>query len=115
MRRSMRLVPTTSRRIRTSTTGWAKGIALKSLTIEGPLFDVWPPESTRQLLTGVEFEDTGEIRLTKEPYEHVVDIVARFAPLAFRRPLVEDELEAYASSLSDLGPAIARGSDVAPV
>ncbi len=74
-----------------------EGIALKSLTIEGPLFDVWPPESTRQLLTGVEFEDTGEIRLTKEPYEHVVDIVARFAPLAFRRPLVEDELEAYAS------------------
>ena len=72
-----------------------EGIALKSLTIEGPLFDVWPPESTRQLLTGVEFEDTGEIRLTKEPYEHVVDIVARFAPLAFRRPLVEDELEAY--------------------
>ena len=73
-----------------------EGIALRSLTIEGPLFDTWPPQSTRQLLTGVDFDDTGEIRLTKEPYEHVKDIVARFAPLAFRRPLVEGELEAYA-------------------
>ncbi len=81
----------------------AEGIALKSMTIEGPLFknDMWPPVSTRQLLTGVEFNDSdnddGEIRLTKDPYEHVVDIVASFALRAFRRPLMDAELEAYAS------------------
>ena len=74
-----------------------EGIALKSMTIEGPLLDTWPPESTRQLLTGVEFDAAGEIRLAKAPYEHVVDIVARFAPRAFRRPLEAGELEAYAS------------------
>ncbi len=76
-----------------------EGIAFRSLTIEGPLLDpdVWPPASTRQLLAGVEFDDAGEIRLSQEPYAHVVDVVARFAPRAFRRPLVEGELEAYAS------------------
>ena len=82
-----------------------EGIALKSMTIEGPLLidDMWPPASTRQLMTGVEFVDEngddGEIRLTKAPYEHIVDIVASFAPRAFRRPLNEAaaELEAYAS------------------
>jgi len=72
-----------------------EGIAMKSMTIEGPIEDVWPPESTRQLLAGVEFSEFGQIRLTKSAYDHVVDIVARFAPLAFRRPLVSGELEAY--------------------
>ena len=74
-----------------------EGIALKTMTIDGPLLDSWPPPSTRQLLTGVEFDDAGAIRLTKAPYDHVVDIVARFAPLAFRRPLEEGELETFAS------------------
>ena len=78
-----------------------EGIALKSMTLEGPLIDgdVWPPASTRQLLTGVEFDEAGAIRLTKAPYAHVVDIVAAFASRAFRRPLNEDEgeIEAYAS------------------
>ena len=76
-----------------------EGIAMKSMTIEGPLLidDVWPPSSTRQLLTGVEFGEDGEIRLTKDPYAHVVDVVAAFAPRAFRRPLTDDEVEAYAS------------------
>ncbi len=73
-----------------------EGIALRSLTIEGPLFDDWPPPSTRKLLAGMEFDDAGEVILTKAPYEHVVDVVAEFAPRAFRRPLTEGELEAYA-------------------
>ena len=73
-----------------------EGIALRSLTIEGPLFDDWPPLSARKLLAGIEFDDAGEVILTKAPYEHVVDVVAEFAPRAFRRPLAEGELEAYA-------------------
>ncbi len=76
-----------------------EGIAFKSMTIEGPLFEMWPPARTRQLLTGVTFDENGGVRLTKSPYEHVIDIVAAFAPRAFRRPLNENEgeLEAYAS------------------
>ncbi len=73
-----------------------EGIALRSLVIEGPLFDDWPPPSARKLLAGIEFDDAGEVILTKAPYEHVVDVVAEFAPRAFRRPLAEGELEAYA-------------------
>ena len=76
-----------------------EGIALKSMTIEGPLLkdDMWPPASTRRLLAGVEFDQDGEIRLTKDPYDHIVDVVAAFGPSAFRRPLGEGELEGYAS------------------
>ena len=75
-----------------------EGIAFRTLTIDGPIFgsDAWPPPSTRRLLAGVEFDDFGEIRLTKPPGEHIVDVVAQFAPRAFRRPLEDGELEAYA-------------------
>ena len=73
-----------------------EGIALKTMTIDGPLLDSWPPPSARQLLPGVGFDEDGEIRLTKDPYAHIVDIVAAFAPRAFRRPLQDGELEAYA-------------------
>jgi len=73
-----------------------EGIVMKSMTIEGPLLDVWPPRSTRELLTGVEFDEDGYVRLTKAPYEHVVEIVERFATRAFRRSLEAGELEAYA-------------------
>ena len=85
-----------------------EGIALKSMTFEGPLLegDTWPPAGTRRLLTGVEFDEDGGIRLTKDPYAHVVDIVAAFAPRAFRRPLHDGELLAY-TSLAE--PLLAEG------
>ena len=89
-----------------------EGIAIRSMTIEGPLpeGDAWPPASTRRLLTGVEFDDAGEVALTKAPYEHVVDAVEAFAPHAFRRPLVEGELEAYAGLAAPLLADGARSS-----
>ncbi len=81
-----------------------EGIAFRSLIIEGPLVaaDVWPPASTRRLLAGVGFDDAGGIVLTKTPYEHVLDVVAQFAPRAFRRPLAPGELQAYASLAAPL-------------
>ena len=79
-----------------------EGIALRTMTIEGPLLDAWPPPATQQLLTGVAFDVDGGVQLTKEPYEHIVDIVARFAPRAFRRPVADDEVEAYASLAAPL-------------
>ena len=33
-----------------------EGVAFKSMTIEGPLLETWPPLSTRELLAGVDFE-----------------------------------------------------------
>ena len=80
-----------------------EGVALKSMTLEGPLLDgeLWPPVNTRRLLTGVEFDEAGKIQLTRDPYEHVAEIVAAFAPRAFRRPLKDDE----AGSLRQPGEA----------
>ena len=74
-----------------------EGIVMQSMTIEGPLFDSWPPPSTRALLMGVDFDEDGYVVLSKAPYEHIVAIVERFAERAFRRPLAEGELDAYAS------------------
>ena len=74
-----------------------EGIAFRTMTIEGPLFDDWPPRSVRKLLPGIEFDEAGQPVLTKDPYEHVVDVVADFGPRAFRRPLAEGELETYAA------------------
>ncbi|MCY3964722.1 MAG: DUF1592 domain-containing protein [Acidobacteria bacterium] len=72
-----------------------EGIAFRTMTIEGPLFDDWPPRSARELLPGIEFDDAGEPVLTEDPWDHVVDVVAGFGPRAFRRPLTEGELETY--------------------
>lgn len=100
-----------------------EGLAIKSLTAQGPLVEMWPPRSTRDLLTGVGFiereavkvEKWGpayDIELTKEPMEHVSDIVARLATLAFRRPPKEGEVESFARLA---GPAIAEGQDFVEV
>jgi hypothetical protein len=84
-----------------------EGVAIKSLTIQGPLAETWPPPSARQLLTGVEFverdapEYSGpafDIKLSKEPIEHVRDIVARLA--CGSRKLIRLCFQAHAASLS---------------
>ena len=83
-----------------------EGIAFRTMTIEGPLFDDWPPRSARELLAGIEFDEAGEPVLTKDAYEHVVDVVTGFGPRAFRRPLSEGELETYAALAK---PALEEG------
>jgi len=83
-----------------------EGIAFRTMTIEGPLFDDWPPRSARELLPGVEFDDAGEPVLTKDSHEHVADVVAGFGPRAFRRPLTEGELETYVALAK---PALEEG------
>lgn len=73
-----------------------EGIVFQSLAIEGPLHDQWPPASTRELLVGIEFE-AGQPVLTKDPRAHVREIIAAFAPRAFRRALSAETLEKYAA------------------
>ena len=84
-----------------------EGIAIKWLAVEGPLFDAWPPEGTRALLGDLEMVD-GEVQLAKDAYAHVLDVVAGFAPKAFRRPLAQGEAEAYAQLAK---PLLAEGRD----
>ncbi|MDG2249247.1 MAG: DUF1592 domain-containing protein [Gammaproteobacteria bacterium] len=73
-----------------------EGIAMKSMVIEGPLSDVWPPQSARELLTGIDFEESGQIKLSKPAMDHINEIVETFAQRAFRRPLAEGEAKFYA-------------------
>ena len=60
------------------------GLAIRSLGLAGPIHEEWPPKSTRDLLQGVELvtsAETGatEIKLSKQPIEHVREIVGKFA------------------------------------
>ena len=87
-----------------------KGIAIKSLQVEGPLTDGWPPKGTRDLLATATVvptdEGTCDVILRKSPIEHVADVVSRIAPRAFRRPPLAGELEAFINLAE---PAIAEG------
>jgi hypothetical protein len=97
-----------------------EGVAIKWLSFEGPLVDTWPPPSTLELLAGLEIvervapqysgEELGgfEVKLAKEPIEHITDIVNRILPLAFRRPAREGEVEFFVSLAE---PFIAEGQD----
>lgn len=76
------------------------GLAIRSLALAGPMHPQWPPESTRNLLRGVELVtsadgNTTEIRLVKPVIEHVREIVGEFAQRAFRRPVKGEELEPF--------------------
>ena len=84
-----------------------EGIAIKWLAVEGPLFDAWPPEGTRTLLGDLKVVD-GKVQLAKDAYAHVLDVVADFAPKAFRRPVALEEAEAYARLAK---PLLAEGRD----
>ncbi len=101
-----------------------EGLSIKSFVVEGPLNDNWPPLSTRRLLTGMEIKQKSvssavrrlfdkderndkqqtaraslaskyDIVLTKPPLEHISDVITHVAPLAFRRPVTEDEVQSF--------------------
>ena len=74
-----------------------EGIAFKSLTIDGPIHETWPPQGTQDLLVGISFNERGEVVLTKEPLEHIKDIVSTLGQKAFRRDLLVGEAEIYTS------------------
>ena len=87
------------------------GLAIRSLGVAGPIHEEWPPKSTRDLLHGVELvtsTETGatEIKLSKQPIEHVREIVGKFAERAFRRPVQPAEIESFVELAQ---PAIEAG------
>ncbi len=91
-----------------------EALAIKRLTIEGPLEKHWPPERTRRVFHGMTFKklspdtprprnrkvghgvsDDYRVELTKTPREHLADIIRHLGPLAFRRPLRDGEAEGF--------------------
>ena len=81
------------------------GIAMESMTVKGPLYDDWPPESTRLLLQGVEtralenkqWDPTRQTHIGYEivagddPEAQLRKIIKWLAPRAFRRSLRDGE------------------------
>ncbi|MCP4785303.1 MAG: DUF1592 domain-containing protein [Fuerstiella sp.] len=91
-----------------------EALAVKWLTIEGPLEEHWPPERTRRVFHGMTFKrqspknpqpgnrkvgngasDDYQVELTRSPREHLADIIRHLGPLAFRRPLKDGEAEGF--------------------
>ncbi|PHQ34898.1 DUF1592 domain-containing protein [Rhodopirellula bahusiensis] len=94
-----------------------EGVRVRKVLVEGPLESTWPPERTRDLFPGVQWEavnrsgsrqdfrqgndarteslDDFRYRpvTTKSHYEHIRDAVAALAPRAFRRPVTDKEIE----------------------
>ncbi len=63
------------------------GIIVHGVGWEGPLYDVWPPAPTTRLLDGRD--------LSKGNLADAEAILRKFAPRAFRRPLLEEEFAPY--------------------
>ncbi len=94
-----------------------KGIHIRSIRIDGPLSQEWPPRSAKQLLTGAEVTENRtlqgpqryEVKLQSTIEHHVEDSLRRFCARAFRRPVGKEELQSFV----DLArPAIAKGESL---
>ena len=75
-----------------------EGVRVRKVLVEGPLESTWPPQRTRALFPGVEWEPVANGRYykpgtTRPHYEHIRDAVAALAPRAFRRPVTDKEIE----------------------
>lgn len=67
-------------------------LLMESLEVEGPIQKEWPPPSHKALLfAGDERRDIPYVR----------EIVARFLPRAYRRPVTKEEIEAIVSVVND--------------
>ncbi|MEM6689098.1 MAG: DUF1592 domain-containing protein [Planctomycetota bacterium] len=77
------------------------GLAILSQRVEGPLNESWPPPSTRGLLGDQNIPmHRGDIGYQVHPsqgflLERIQDIVEKWAPRIFRRPVATSELEDF--------------------
>ena len=82
-----------------------EGVAVKAMAVEGPVLEDWPPPSTKKLFP----EESIQMAGTRATKEQVTKVVARIAPLAFRRPVRDDEVESFVTLAE---PAIGLGADL---
>lgn len=71
--------------VKDPTEGKNPGIGWSPVEITGPLVDEWPPESHRRLL--------GDVDWNSGTLDDAREILRRFLPKAYRRPITEAELE----------------------
>jgi hypothetical protein len=89
------------------------GLAVGEVDIEGPLVDAWPPESHRRLFGSLPLVQVQGAKVkrknryekerplftvtSEQPARDAGDILRRFLPRAFRRPVQEAEVQSYLS------------------
>lgn len=76
------------------------GLAVTSQSIEGPTHSAWPPESTTEILGDVDWKEAN--------IDDIRQVIRRFAPNAFRRPVSNAEVEDFVKVAE---PAIREGRD----
>jgi len=77
-----------------------EGVRVRKVLVEGPLEATWPPERTRDLFPGVQWELAANGHhykpvTTKSHYEHIRDAVRSLASKVFRRPVTDEEVEGF--------------------
>ncbi|MFK7767800.1 MAG: DUF1592 domain-containing protein [Mariniblastus sp.] len=88
------------------------GLAIMSQKIEGPIFETWPPPSTRKIFKDMlddSQSDFVKLKLTKDPTEHLKEIVTDLAPDVFRRTPTADEVQSFVNLAK---PALEEGRSV---
>ncbi|MFK7821538.1 MAG: DUF1592 domain-containing protein [Planctomycetaceae bacterium] len=96
-----------------------EGVAVKAMHVEGPILDAWPPQGTQALFGGLRLKEAEgrnsqrnsrayEPQLTRQSIEHMTELVARIAPLAFRRPPRDGEIESFVGLAQ---PPLEQGQD----
>lgn len=78
------------------------GLAVDWIEVEGPLHDLWPPASHRQIFGDLPQQasptynqrDRVEV-VSEDPPADAARIIRRFARRAFRRPVAESEIEPF--------------------
>ena len=89
-----------------------EGIAVHGVTVEGPLLEAWPPQSTMELFGEVEFKKSAAGFFSPEfdaaPLDKVEEIVARLAKRVFRRPVSQKEVDSFVGLAK---PALEEGRD----
>jgi hypothetical protein len=73
--------------------GTYPGVGFGSVTITGPLNDVWPPASHTELLGDVDLGAAGKAEAES--------VLKRFVPKAFRRPAAAGEVDRYVKMVTD--------------
>jgi mono/diheme cytochrome c family protein len=63
------------------------GVGFGAVTVTGPIIDQWPPESHARLL--------GSVELSKGTVSDAEQILRRFLPRAFRRPVTDIEVDRF--------------------
>jgi len=82
-----------------------RGVAIKWVDVEGPLFDTWPPPSVGRLFGDTRIEPVKQARsdlhapaftiAPHDPKSAAEPLLREFASRAFRRPVGSDEVKSY--------------------